>query len=72
MAIFQGVTIGLKKNLGEYPTIGDNVQIGAGAKILGKITIGDNVRIGANAVVLTDVPSNCIAVGIPAKIKKIS
>ena len=64
-----GVTVGLK-NL-EYktaPQIGDNVNIGAGAKILGPITIGDNVDIGANAVVIKDVPSNSIAVGIPARI----
>jgi serine O-acetyltransferase len=51
------------------PTIGNNVDIGAGAKILGPITIGDNVLIGANAVVITDVPSNSIAIGVPAKIK---
>lgn len=51
------------------PVIGNNVDIGAGAKILGPITIGDNVLIGANAVVITDVPSNSIAVGVPAKIQ---
>lgn len=51
------------------PVFGNNVDIGAGAKILGPITIGDNVMIGANAVVLTDVPSNSIAVGVPAVIK---
>ncbi|MET0332971.1 MAG: DapH/DapD/GlmU-related protein [Rhizobacter sp.] len=51
------------------PIIGNNVDIGAGAKILGPITIGDNVLIGANAVVITDVPSNSIAVGVPAVIK---
>lgn len=51
------------------PVIGSNVDIGAGAKILGSITIGDNVLIGANAVVITDVPSNSIAVGVPAKIQ---
>lgn len=51
------------------PVIGNNVDIGAGAKILGAITIGDNVLIGANAVVITDVPSNSIAVGVPAKIQ---
>lgn len=51
------------------PVFGNNVDIGAGAKILGAITIGDNVMIGANAVVLTDVPSNSIAVGVPAVIK---
>lgn len=51
------------------PTFGDNVDIGAGAKVLGRITIGDNVAIGANSVVTCSVPSNSIAVGIPAKIK---
>jgi serine O-acetyltransferase len=51
------------------PKIGDNVDIGTGAKVLGEITIGDNVVIGANAVVLEDVPPNSIAVGVPARIK---
>lgn len=51
------------------PVIGNNVDIGAGAKILGRIRIGDNVLIGANAVVVRDVPSNSTAVGIPASIK---
>ncbi len=49
------------------PTIGNNVQIGAGAVIVGKIYIGNNVKIGANAVVLSDLPDNCTAVGMPAK-----
>ncbi|MEI7787359.1 MAG: serine acetyltransferase [Chlorobiaceae bacterium] len=64
-----GVTVGLK-NIEEKaaPAIGNNVNIGAGAKILGNITIGNNVDIGANAVVITSVPDNSIAVGIPAKI----
>ena len=64
-----GVTIGLK-NIDEKaaPSIGNNVNIGAGAKVLGPIIIGDNVDIGANAVVIKSVPDNCIAVGIPAKI----
>ncbi len=69
--IRQGVTIGnrtLDKPL-DAPTLGNNVNVGAGAKILGKLTIGDNAVIGANAVVLTDVPSNALAVGIPATIK---
>lgn len=65
-----GVTIGLK-NTGERgsPVIGNRVDIGAGAKILGNITIGDDVIIGANAVVIKDVPSNTIAVGVPATLK---
>lgn len=50
------------------PIIGNNVSIGVGARILGPVKIGNNVIIGANAVVLKDVPDNCIAVGIPAKI----
>jgi serine O-acetyltransferase len=67
--IRNGVTIGLK-NLDEIvaPNIGNDVNIGAGAKILGGITIGDNVDIGANAVVISDIPSNSIAVGVPARI----
>lgn len=68
--IRNGVVIGLK-NIEEVgaPVIGHNVDIGAGAKVLGKITIGDNVLIGANAVVISDVPANSIAVGVPAVIK---
>ena len=52
----------------EVPVIGDNVLIGTGAKILGGVHIGNNAIVGAGAVVLKDVPENCIAVGIPAKI----
>jgi serine O-acetyltransferase len=64
-----GVTIGLRRT-GERgaPVIGHRVDIGAGAKILGPIRIGDDVAIGANAVVITDVPSNSLAVGVPARI----
>jgi serine O-acetyltransferase len=51
------------------PVIGNNVDIGAGAKVLGRISIGNNVAIGANAVVLIDVPDNCAAAGVPAVIK---
>jgi serine O-acetyltransferase len=67
--IRHGVTVGLKR-AGEpgSPVFGNRVDIGAGAKILGPIRIGDDVLIGANAVVLTDVPSNSIAVGIPARV----
>lgn len=70
--IRQGVTIGnrsLDKPL-EAPTLGNNVNVGAGAKILGKLTIGDNAVIGANAVVIKDVPPGALAVGIPAIIKE--
>jgi serine O-acetyltransferase len=64
-----GVTIGLARVADPVaPVIGDNVDIGAGAKLLGRITIGDDVRIGANAVVITDIPSGATAVGIPARI----
>jgi serine O-acetyltransferase len=66
----QGVTVGLRnRNLRGSPIIGDRVDIGAGAKLLGKIRIGNDVAIGANAVVLCDVPDGCIAVGVPAVVK---
>ncbi len=65
--IRQGVTVGLRnRNRRGSPRIGNRVDIGAGAKLLGDITIGDDVAIGANAVVLCDVPSGSIAVGVPA------
>lgn len=68
--IRNGVVVGLKTVDDPCaPTIGNNVDIGAGAKILGNITIGDNVRIGANAVVLVDVPDDSVAVGVPAVVK---
>jgi len=67
--IRNGVTVGLKHTGSRgAPTLGNRVDIGAGAKVLGAIHIGDDVLIGANAVVLTDVPSNCIAVGVPARV----
>ena len=68
--IRNGVVVGLK-NISEpkAPQIGNDVDIGAGAKILGAITIGDRVVIGANAVVIQDVPDDSIAVGVPATIK---
>ncbi|MDE1175184.1 MAG: serine O-acetyltransferase [Edaphobacter sp.] len=67
--IRNGVTVGLRnRGVRGSPHLGDRVDIGAGAKLLGPIRIGDDVAIGANAVVLTDVPSNSIAVGIPARI----
>jgi serine O-acetyltransferase len=66
----QGVTVGLK-NRGQRgsPRIGNRVDIGAGAKLLGAIAIGDDVAIGANAVVLCDVPDGSVAVGVPAVVK---
>ncbi|GAK59420.1 group 1 glycosyl transferase [Candidatus Vecturithrix granuli] len=66
--IYHEVTFGDKGGWGEPPTVGNNVLIGAGAKILGDITIGDNVIIGANSVVTKSVPPNVIVGGIPAKI----
>ena len=69
-SIGQGVTIGTR-GLGDrgVPRLGDNVFIGAGAKVLGGIKIGDNVSIGANAVVVGDVEQGSVAVGIPARVK---
>lgn len=66
--IDQHVTIGIRWDEKIAPIIGDNVRIGAGAKVLGSIRIGNNARIGANAVVLTDVPDGATAVGVPARI----
>jgi serine O-acetyltransferase len=70
--IRSGVVIGLSR-IDEpcAPTIGNNVDIGAGAKLLGRITIGDNVRIGANAVVLRDVPPDSTAMGVPAQVRPV-
>ncbi len=67
--IRNGVTVGLRHtSVRGSPTIGNRVDIGAGAKLLGPIHIGDDVAIGANAVVIKDVPANSIAVGVPARI----
>lgn len=69
--IRNGVVVGLSRVSDPCaPVFGNNVDIGAGAKVLGNIRIGNNVCIGANAVVLQDVPDNCIAVGVPATIKR--
>ena len=65
--IFQQVTIGTAKGEG-VPTLGADVEVGAGARILGAIVIGNHARIGANAVVLCDVPDGATAVGVPARI----
>lgn len=72
VTLFQGVTLGgTGKQTGKrHPTIGNNVVIGAGAKVLGNITVGDNSYIGANAVVLSDVPENATVVGVPGHITK--
>ena len=68
--IFQGVTLGgTGKETGKrHPTLGENVVIGGGAKVLGNIQVGNNVRIGAGSVVLRDVPSNCTVVGVPGRV----
>jgi len=68
--IYQQVTLGGtgKEHGKRHPTIGNNVIIGAGAKVLGNITIGDNVRIGAGSVVIDDVPEMSTVVGVPGKI----
>lgn len=67
--IYQGVTLGDLGGWGGVPILGNNVLLGAGAKVLGNITIGNYVRIGANAVVLQSVPSGYVAVGVPAVMK---
>lgn len=68
--IYQGVTLGgTGKDSGKrHPTLGNHVMVSAGARVLGPITIGDYSKIGSGAVVLKDVPPNCTAVGVPAKI----
>ena len=68
--IYQGVTLGgTGKDVGKrHPTLGNNVMVGAGAKVLGPFKIGDNVKIAANAVVLEEIPEQSTAVGIPAKV----
>ncbi len=68
--LYQGVTLGgTGKDKGKrHPTLGKNVLVGSGAKILGPFTVGDNSKIAANAVVLKEVPPNCTAVGVPATI----
>ncbi len=69
VTLYHGVTLGgTGKDKGKrHPTVGDNVVIGAGAKVLGPILVGDNAKIGANAVVVKNVPNGATAVGIPAK-----
>lgn len=72
--IMQGVTLGTSEpdmgfTVSERPVIGNNVLIGAGAKVIGRITIGDHAKIGANAVVLHDVPAYAVAAGVPATIR---
>jgi len=70
VTMFHGATLGgTGKDSGKrHPTVGNNVIIGSGARVLGPVTIGDNAKVGAGAVVLHNVPSNATAVGVPAKI----
>jgi len=67
---FQGVTLGgtSTKRAKRHPTLGNNVVVGAGAKLIGAITVGDNVRIGAGSVVVTNVPDNATVVGVPGHV----
>ena len=71
--LYQGVTLGgTGKETGKrHPTLGNNVLIGAGAKVLGPVYIGDNVRVGAGSVVLKNLPANATAVGVPAEIVRV-
>lgn len=71
--IYQNVTLGGtgKEHGKRHPTLGNNVMVGSGAKVLGPFNVGDNARIAAGAVVLSEVPANATAVGVPAKIVKI-
>ncbi|MFX1314861.1 MAG: serine O-acetyltransferase [Promethearchaeota archaeon] len=70
VTIYAGVVLGGTsfEQTKRHPTLGDNVVVGTGAKLLGPITIGENVRIGANSVVVNDVPPNSVVVGVPGKI----
>ncbi len=72
--IYQGVTLGgTGKDKGKrHPTLGKNVLVGSGAKVLGPFTVGDNARIAAGAVVLSEVPSDATAVGVPAQVVRIA
>ena len=72
--IYQGVTLGgTGKDSGKrHPTIGNNVLIGSGAKVLGPFKVGDNARIASGAVVLREVPPNCTAVGVPAHVARLA
>lgn len=68
MQIFQGVTIGTTRSKEGAPKIGNHVILFSGAKVIGGVTIGDNCVIEAGAVVTKDVPSGCVAAGVPAKV----
>jgi len=70
VTLYQGVTLGGTSlaRTKRHPTIGNNVTVGAGAKVLGDITVGDNVKVGSNSVVVRDVPPNSTVVGIPGRV----
>ncbi|MCX5798801.1 MAG: serine O-acetyltransferase [Proteobacteria bacterium] len=70
VTLYHGVTLGgtTWKKIKRHPTIGNNVVVGVGAKILGPVKIGDNTKIGANSVVVDEIPPNSIVVGIPGKV----
>ena len=72
--LYQNVTLGgTGKETGKrHPTLGNNVMVGSGAKVLGPFKVGDNSRIAAGAVVLTEIPPNCTAVGVPARVVRIN
>ena len=72
--LYQGVTLGgTGKDVGKrHPTLGNNVMVGSGAKVLGPFRVGDNARIAANSVVLREVPDNATVVGVPGRVVKIS
>ena len=75
VTLYQGVTLGgtgNEKSHKRHPTLGNNVLIGAGTKVLGPVYIGDNARIGAGSVVLHNLPANCTAVGVPAEVVRIN
>jgi len=71
--LYQNVTLGgTGKDKGKrHPTLGDNVLVGAGAKVLGPFRLGNNVKVAANAVVLEAIPDNCTAVGVPARVVRV-
>jgi serine O-acetyltransferase len=68
---YHGVTLGGRslRRVKRHPTVGNNVVVGAGARLLGPITVGDDVAVGANAVVVSDVPAGAVAVGVPARFR---
>ena len=75
VTLFHGVTLGAtgnEKSHKRHPTLGNNVMVGSGAKILGPFKVGDNARVAAGAVVLDEVPPNSTAVGVPAKIVRVN